>query len=163
MLCPGRKEFVNDSATKYETNVNMSEPVNSEEKLIVNPKERHARRELPTKPNGISYEDAVNNSGENVLSHTSVQSVAAKLDAGASPGCSQTSVTVPTEAPSFTSSVQSPTSKMLSTAAVTSVSVKGALPLTFTDTATLESTSVVPESYRSKNTKNDNIERVRST
>jgi hypothetical protein len=156
----GKKEFVNDSATEYEPKANVSEPVNSEEELVVNPEEQYAQMELRTNNDGSLYEDAVNNSGENISSQTSVESVTAKLVTSTSPRYGQTNITVPTEAPPFTSSIQSPTTKILSTAVVTSVSVKGAWPVMITDTPPLEPTLVLPESYRSQDAKNDSLEHV---
>jgi hypothetical protein len=156
----GRKEFVNDSTIEYENKVNLSELMNAGKKLVVNPKERYAQTELPTKTNGSLFEDTVNNSGSNISSETSVESVTAKLITSTTLQYSQTNITVPTEAPPITSSVQSPTTKILSTAVVTSVSVKGAWPVMVTDTPPLEPTLVSPESYRSQNTKNESLEHV---
>jgi hypothetical protein len=156
----GRKEFVDGTTLGVESEVNISELTNNEEKLIANPKERNTKREPLTKSNASLFEDTVSDSGRNITSELSVESVTTKLITSTPAQSSQTNVSIPTEVPSITSSIQSPTTKILSTAVVTSVSVKGAWSVMVTDSPPLEQTLVPPQTYASQNTKNESLEHV---
>jgi hypothetical protein len=156
----GRNESVNGTAIEFETKVNMSELMNTEEKLIVNQQEQYAQGELPTKTNGSLFEDTVNNSSSNISSQTLVESVTAEVIISTPLQYSEINVTAPPDVLSITSSVQSPTTKILSTAVVTSVSVKGAWPVMVTDTPPSEPTLISPESSKSQNTNNESLEHV---
>ena len=152
----GRKESV-DVTTQQ---LSVSELNNDREKFIVKPKESIAERHFTTKMNASFLEQTAQNVGSNISSQLSIENVKAALVTSTSPETSQTNATLPTEIPFITSSVQSPTTKILSTAVVTSVSVKGAWPVMITETPPLEPTLVPPDSHRSENTQNEPTEYV---
>jgi hypothetical protein len=110
--------------------------------------------------NANFLEQTVQNVGSNISSQLSVENVNAALITSTSLETSQTNATLPTEIPFVTSSVQSPTTKILSTAVVTSVSVKGAWPVMITETPPLEPTLLPPDSHVSQNTQNEPTEYV---
>jgi hypothetical protein len=134
--------------------------INVGEKLIVHPNEPMAELEFSTKTNASLFEQTVQNVGTNILSQLSVENVTATLISSTFQKSSHTSTTIPTEIPFITSSIQSPTTKILSTAVVTSVSVKGAWPLMVTETPPLEQTLIPPQSYGSENMKKELVEHI---
>jgi hypothetical protein len=155
-----RKEFVHGNTSGVESKVNVSELMNDEERIIANPKERDTERKPLTKSNASLFEDTLNKSGRNITSELPIESVTTKLITSPSPQSSQTNITIPTELPSITTSIQSPTTKILSTAVVTSVSIEGAWPVMATDTAPLEQTLVPPQTYASRSTMKERREHV---
>jgi hypothetical protein len=151
----GRKEFVD--VTTQQLSVSK---LNSDGEFIVKPKEPNAERHFNTKMNASFLEQTVQNVGSNISSQLSVENVKAPLITNTSPETSQTNATLPTEIPFITSSVHSPTTKILSTAVVTSVSVKGAWPVMITETPPLEPTLIPPDSHQSQNMQKEPIEDV---
>ena len=152
----GRRESVDITTQQF----NVSKLNSDGEKFIVKPKEPIAERQFTTKMNASFLEQTVQNVGSNISSQLSVGNVNAALITSTSPETSQTNATLPTEIPFITSSVQSPTTKILSTAVVTSVSVKGAWSVMITETPPLEPTLLPPDSHRSQNTQKEPIEYV---
>jgi hypothetical protein len=152
----GRKESVDVTTQQF----SISKLNTDREKFIVKPKELIAERNFTAKMNASFLEQTVQNVGSNISSQLSVENINAALIGSTSPETSQTNATLPTEIPFITSSVQSPTTKILSTAVVTSVSVKGAWPVMITETPPLEPTLLPPDSQRSQNTQKEPIEYV---
>ena len=150
----------NDSADFTTQQVIISKLNSDGEKFIVKPKEPNAERHFPTKTNASVLEKTVQNVGSNISLQLSVENVKAALIANSSQETSQANGTLPTEIPFLTSSVQSPTTKILSTAVVTSVSVKGAWSVMITETPPLEPTLLPPESHGSQNTQKEPTENV---
>jgi hypothetical protein len=147
----GRKDFTDGGGTKGdESRRYVSDLMNSGEKLIADPNERNTKREPLTKSNATLSEDTVNNFGRNITSQLSIESVTTKLIASTSPLSGDTNATIPTEVSFITTPIQSPTTKILSTAVVTSVSVEGAWPMLVTDTPALEQTLVPPQIFASQ-------------
>jgi hypothetical protein len=156
----GRKGFVDGAASGDESDGYITELMKSEEKLIADTNGRNTKREPLTKSNASLFEDTVNNFGRNITSELPIESVTTKLITSTSPQSGDSNVTIPTEVSSITTSIQSPTTKILSTAVVTSVSIEGAWPVMVTDTPALEQTLVPPQIFASQKTKNERLERV---
>jgi len=152
----GRKESVDVTTQQF----SVSKLNSDGEEFIAKPKEPIAEIYFTTQMNTSFLEETVQNAGSNISSQLPVENVNAALIAGTSPETSQTNATLPTEIPFITSSVQSPTTKILSTAVVTSVSVKGAWPVMITETPPLESTLLPPDSHRLQNKQKEPIEYV---
>lgn len=153
----GRKESVNVATLEF----SFSKSINDDgEKFILNPKEPNAERDFSNKTNASVFEQTVQNVGGNISSQFSIENVTTALITSTPLESSQTNTALPTEIPFITSSIQSPTTKILSTAVVTSVSVKGAWPVMVTENPPLEPTLIPPESYESHNTKKEPIEYV---
>jgi serine/threonine protein kinase len=152
----GRKESVDVTTQQF----SVSKLNSDGEEFIVKRKEPIAERHFTTQMNASFLKETVQNVGSNISSQLSVENVNAALITSTSPETSQTNATLPTEIPFVTSSVQSPTTKILSTAVVTSVSVKGAWPVMITETPPLEPTLLPPDSHRSQNTQKEPIEYV---
>jgi hypothetical protein len=154
----GRKQFTDGATSGDESKGYISDLMNSEEKLIADPNERNTKREPLTKSNATLFEDTVNNFGRNITSQLPIESVTTKLITSTSPQSGDTNATIPTEVSSITTPIQSPTTKILSTAVVTSVSIKGAWPVMVTDTPALEQTLVPPQIFASQ--KKEHLDRV---
>lgn len=152
----GKKESVNIATLQ----VSVSELIKDGEQFTVNPKQPNSETVFSTKTNASLFEKTVQNVGSNISPQFSVENVTTALITSTSPQSSQTPRMLPTEIPFITSSIQSPTTKILSTAVVTSVSVKGAWPVIVTEIPPLEPTLIPPESYRSHNTQKEPIEYV---
>ena len=152
----GRKESVDVTTQQF----SISKLNSDEEKLIVKPNEPIADRNFTTKMNASFLEQTVQNVGSNISSQLSAENINAALITSTSPETSQTIATLPTEIPFITSSVQSPTTKILSTAVVTSVSVKGAWPVMITETPPSEPTLLLPDNHRPQNTQKEHLEYV---
>lgn len=150
----GMKESVDVTTQQF-----SGSTLNSDgEKVIVKPKEPIAGRHFTTKMNASFLDQTVQKVGSNISSQLSVENINAALITSTFQETSQANATLPTEIPFITSSVQSPTTKILSTAVVTSVSVKGAWPVMITETPPLEPTLLPPDSHRSQNMQNEPIE-----
>jgi hypothetical protein len=152
----GRKEPVDVTTQQFR----VSKLDSDGEKFIAKPKEPIAERHYTTKMNESFLEQKAQNVGSNISSQLSLENVNAALITSTSPETSQTNSKLPTEIPFITSSVQSPTTKILSTAVVTSVSVKGVWPVMITETPPLEPTLLPPDSHRSQNTQKEPVEFV---
>lgn len=152
----GRKESVDVTTQQF----SVSKLNRDGEGFNVKPKETIAERHFTTQMNASFLEETVQNVGSNISSQLSVENVNAALITSTSPETSQTNATLPTEIPFITSSLQSPTTKILSTAVVTSVSVKGAWPVMITEIPPSEPTLLPPDSHRSQNTRKEPIEYV---
>ena len=152
----GRKEPVDVTTQQFI----VSKLNNDEEKFVVKPKEPTTERNFTTKMNASFLEQTAQNVGSNISAQFYVENVNTALITSTSPETSQTNATLPTEIPFITTSVQSPTTKILSTAVVTSVSVKGAWPVMITETPPLEPTLLPPDNHRSQDTQKESIEYV---
>lgn len=98
--------------------------------------------ESSTKTNLTINNGTSNTSVNNDSSQASFENVTSHLIVSTSSESSHINISFPTEIPSLTSSVQSPTTKILSTAVVTSVSVKGAWPEGVSDNPPLDPTLI---------------------